>query len=156
VGQLRHSDDETPVVKLYGRPAREQTIERIRREYGDNVRRLEAVSGNFGGAQREIMPKCRRVRRVNPAPPTSIRFFAVARTARRSSPRPGGCKALGDGLILYSPSRGMENGAVGASMRAICRMGRHQRRRGSIGVVESGWTSTAPGRRGWRARSSSL
>ena len=45
--QLRHSDDGTLVVKLYGHPTREKAIERIRRAYGDNVRRLEAVSAGM-------------------------------------------------------------------------------------------------------------
>ena len=43
------SDDGTLIVKLYGQPTREKAIERIRRAYGDSVRRLEPVSGDSRG-----------------------------------------------------------------------------------------------------------
>ena len=49
IESARHSDDGTLIVKLYGHPTREKAIERIRRPYGDNVRRLEPVSGDSRG-----------------------------------------------------------------------------------------------------------
>jgi hypothetical protein len=46
--QLRHGDDGTLVVKLYGHPTREKAIERIRRAMG-TIARVRAGLGGFSG-----------------------------------------------------------------------------------------------------------
>jgi integrase len=47
--QLRHSDGGALVVRLYGHPSREKAIERMRRAFGGNIRKLADSSGESRG-----------------------------------------------------------------------------------------------------------